>query len=326
LARYAWRLHEPEPSARLLREAQKLRNDVAAAEAVAAFDAVGIASILLKGPAIERWLYSDGGERSYGDVDLLVAPGNFERAEGVLRELGFEHRNFGTTRIGQESHHEVWFRMADRICLELHRSVQGVGVSDQEFWDAVARDTERLRLGVGSAEAAVLAPHARALLVGLHAAQHGLFGTTATDLERALAQLPLSTWSEAAALAAQLEAEQHFVFGLSLVPRGREVAAELGLQARAPVNAILAAESAPRTAIGWEQLAETSGLVPRLRFLGRELVPTLDVMRNTDWLASRGLPGLAAAYLRRPFILARSAPSGFRAWRKARRRSAGAES
>ena len=54
--------------------ANALLLDLAAARASAALRDAGIRAILLKGPVIARWLYDDGSERNYGDVDLLVAP------------------------------------------------------------------------------------------------------------------------------------------------------------------------------------------------------------------------------------------------------------
>jgi Uncharacterised nucleotidyltransferase len=315
--RYACFLEEPAPSQRLLDEAKKLRNDVAAAEAIDAFAAAGIPSILLKGPAIDRWLYSGTFDRTYGDVDLLIAPRDFQRAQPLLEQLGFVRLNLETTRVGQESHHDVWHRDLDGILLELHRSIQGASVPDDVLWDTLESETEPLALGIGSTEAAVLKPAGRAMIVALHAAQHGALGPRRSDLERALEQVSLPTWREAAELSSRLAAGDYFSFGLSLVPEGRHLAAELGLSGREPIGPLLAAAAAPRTSMGWEHLAQTSGLRRRVAFLARELVPTVDVLRNIDPLARRGVLGLMGAYARRPVVLARAAPAGFRAWRQA---------
>src|SRR5436190_669168 len=125
----------------------------------------GIRNILLKGPSVARWLYRDDERRIYGDIDLLVSPGEFQRAE--------------------------------------------------------------------------------ALLVGLHSAQHGPTPTPLNDLERALAQVPLSTWERAGALARHLRAEGSFRSGLCLLPQGRAVAAELALEGEAPIEARIKADDAP---------------------------------------------------------------------------------
>jgi hypothetical protein len=320
-ARYACFLDDPAPSQQALLEAQRLRIDVAAAEVTAAFDAAGIPSILLKGPAIAHWLYEDGERRAYGDVDLLVSPGRFEAAERALAQLGFRHRNLETTRLGQESHHEHWRRDVDGALVELHRTLLGVGVDDQTFWDAVAGETERMPLGAGLSDAQVLTAPGRAFVVALHAAQHGPMPAVTNDLERALAKLPVFDWAQAASLAENVGASAPFAHGLSLVPAGRETAALLGLSTAA--GTALHADSAPRTTFGWERLSQTAGFSARLRFLARELVPTADVLRSTDPLAQRGVLGLAVAYLRRPLVLARHAPAGLRAWRRSRGPRAG---
>ena len=54
-----------------------------------ALDAAGIASMILKGPGLARRLYADDpARRRYSDIDLLVSPADFDRAQQVLAELG----------------------------------------------------------------------------------------------------------------------------------------------------------------------------------------------------------------------------------------------
>jgi len=312
---------EAGPWDRLGPEVAKLRNDIAAAEVIGALRDDGIRSILLKGPSVARWLYRDDEQRIYGDIDLLVSPSEFDRAEELLARLGFEHADLETTRPGRESHHEIWKRSLDGAQVELHRTVLGIGVPDHVFWDEIAAETEMLPLGVGeeASDAEVPAEHARAMLVGLHAAQHGPIPTPLNDLERALAQLPLSTWERAGALAGRLRAGGSLRSGLCLLPEGRAVAEELALEGEAPIEARIRADDAPRTAIGWEHLSRMPGVRGKVRYLARELVPTPEVMRLTDPAASRGRMGLTVAYLRRPVVLVAHAPKGFRAWRRAAR-------
>jgi len=44
---------------------------------------------VLKGPFLARELYGDPGARVSNDIDLLVAPGDFDRAVGALESLGY---------------------------------------------------------------------------------------------------------------------------------------------------------------------------------------------------------------------------------------------
>jgi hypothetical protein len=68
----------------------------------------------LKGPALAAVLYGDATSRSYNDLDLLVRPGDYRRAEALLLDLGF---------VGQETddYHRRFVR--DGIPVELHLEV-----------------------------------------------------------------------------------------------------------------------------------------------------------------------------------------------------------
>jgi hypothetical protein len=66
-----------------------LRLDGAAAELQQFLSRSGIASVALKGVALED-MQSDRCPRFYGDVDLLVAPGEFRRAIDAYRDAGYE--------------------------------------------------------------------------------------------------------------------------------------------------------------------------------------------------------------------------------------------
>src|SRR4051812_27772658 len=60
--------------------ANTLRIDWGTAEVLRTFEAGGVKSLLLKGATFARWLYTNDDPRPYGDCDLLVRPGDFERA------------------------------------------------------------------------------------------------------------------------------------------------------------------------------------------------------------------------------------------------------
>ena len=45
----------------------------------------------MKGPVVAALLYPDVGDRSYGDLDLLVDRRDFPQAMRVLEELGYQH-------------------------------------------------------------------------------------------------------------------------------------------------------------------------------------------------------------------------------------------
>jgi hypothetical protein len=56
----------------------------------AALAAAGIRASSLKGPSLGRAVYGEPGRRLSSDIDLLVAPGDLNRAVAVVRRLGYE--------------------------------------------------------------------------------------------------------------------------------------------------------------------------------------------------------------------------------------------
>ena len=65
----------------------------------------GIPCLHIKGPTVATWeaLYADG-ERSWGDVDILLPPSGMDRALEVLLDSGFSHRDPGLRWRTSEDH------------------------------------------------------------------------------------------------------------------------------------------------------------------------------------------------------------------------------
>jgi hypothetical protein len=305
----------PARRARLLAAGVDMAVEETAAQATRALRSAGIRSILLKGPSLARWLYDTDSTRISVDVDLLVAVADRSTAEAVLADLGYSP--FPSNVAGDEikpAHH--WDRDLNTISVDLHLTLPGVGVSNEDAWTVLSQDTEELV--VGGIEVEVLAPAARAMHVAMHAAQHGPgFEGPLTDLKRAVDQLPHEIWDEAAELARRLNAESMFAAGLGLRDHGSQILARLDVSDRSTVEVALRATTPPDLALGFHQLASTPGLRPKLAFVARKIVPPAAWMRRCVPLAQRGRLGLAAAYLLRPFWLLRRAGPGFRAWRRA---------
>lgn len=295
--------------------------DAAATEVTAALRSSQVPSRLLKGAALAAWLY-DGADRTYVDVDLLVAPRDLERAEKVLTQLGFSPADGATGRTDRPRHARVWEREGDAAVVDLHTNLAGVGIAPQEAWDVLAAASDEIVVDGEAVE--TLDVPARALHVVLHAAQHGARSPQAlADLERALDRLLLETWRESEALARQLDALPAFVAGLSLATEGEAVARRLELSRVSSVEADLrvgvAREEALGSALGFEWLAGSRGLRERTAFVASKVVPPSAWMRRRSALARRGYGGLVAAYVLRLGRLAPHAVAGFVAWRRARR-------
>lgn len=207
-------------------------------EVVGALRDAGIEPVLLKGPAIARWLYEQPGERTYDDADLLVAPDAFARAEQVLAELGFVRGEEPPRDVplpaGQRPHADTWSRGGDGVDVDLHRCLHHTEhVPAQDVWDEVWRD--HATLDVFDAEVSVPSIRVRALHVVLHLQPKDVPGTRAwTDLERAVERVDLGDWVGAVDLAEQFGIRAEVGALLALVDGGPELAGHLSLGTTPP--------------------------------------------------------------------------------------------
>jgi hypothetical protein len=298
--------------------ARTLGLDALTVEVLRAFRAAGCRSILLKGQTFRRHLYADGAPRSYGDVDLLVAPADLARAGAVLASLGFEkgldHRDHPNL---VEPHAEEWGRPGGPRVVDLHWRIAGVGAPAQRAWEILSARTEPILVGGEPAES--LAKEGIALVAALHAAGQGrMHEKSARDLTRAIEGLDAETWSSAARLAAELDATEAFASGLRGVPAGHPLADALRLsRARSRQRALLAGET-PAGALGLLRIAEPAPVRERLRVLRYALIPPPAYMRATSSLAPRGRVGLVLAYLARAGRRTVQLPAAVRAVRASR--------
>ena len=311
-----------ELSQSLLATARSLAADRVSAEVVAALEASGIPAILLKGPTLASWLYDDGSVRYYLDSDILVRPDRFQAAEAVLRELGFAPRELVVPPPkGELPHAEPWHRRVDSAEVDLHRTLSGLGVAPETAWEVLVHEIEPM--DVGGATLQVLRAPGRALLVVLHAAQHGPEKLKPLeDLRRAIERGPLVLWEAATELAVRLDAVGGLASGLRLLPAGAELAARLDLASDELVGSATKHGSAARLALGLDRLGRERGFRARLRLLRREFFPSPAFLRWWSPLARRGRAGLVAAYVWRPvWLLWHALPSLVLVWRT--RRAAG---
>jgi hypothetical protein len=299
----------------MLEAAQSLRVDLAAAQITSAMRGAGVRSILLKGAALRRLLYSERAQRRYWDVDLLVSPDQWAAAGEQLRGLGFGQR-YGGERAGLR-HADVWEpRAGSGIPVDLHWTLVGVEAEPAECWRLLAGSTNVLRLCGEDIE--VLPPEGNALQVALHAAQHGPNRPQGmADLERALDRFDGGTWRAASGLAEELGASEMFSAGLRLLPAGEALATSLGLSRHKSVRTAVMSGSPPPLALGVEKLAQTEGLGAKLRLLARETVPSREFMRTWWPRARHRRRWLVAAYLWRPLWLLVQAGPSVVAWRRA---------
>lgn len=294
--------------------ARTMAVDVLTAEVLDALQGAAIPAILLKGPAITRWLYDEDEFRPYVDVDLLVAPSRFTAAERVLGELSFNRLPRSYERDGRLEHDSVWVRPSTAGTVDLHRTLPGArGTSPERVWTELWPRTIEVELPASRRQARILDEPALALLAALHAAHHLIHGDRATkwlaDLERATARSSPETWRQAAAMARGFRAAPQMSRGLHAVPGGDGLAVSLGLPDPA---------GAREETSGFERLAAAGSARERLGLLGHALFPPADYLRWSSSLARRGSVGLVLAYMLHPFLAAARASRGFVMWRRER--------
>jgi hypothetical protein len=287
-----------------------------AARVATALGLEGVRTILIKGPALSEWLYP-GDVRRYSDVDLLIHPKEQDAAESLLEKLDFAPVAIDVLPHDRPHHARTWVAPGG-AAVDLHHTLIGVEAPSETVWDVLAADTDWLQ--VGNSKIEVLSRAGRALVVVLHAAQHGpSLEQPLEDLRRVLERLSLEDWQEVRQVADRLQALPAFGAGLRLLPRGRTVATELALPETTSVDTVLRSTSAPTMALGFDWLWRTHGLRRKAWFVTRKIAPPPEFMRAWTPPALRGRGGLAVAYLWRIVWLAFRAPPAYIAWRKAAR-------
>lgn len=287
-------------------------------EVTRAFEAAGIPSVLMKGPAIGQWLYEPGEVRGYGDSDLLIRRRDWEKAGEVLTSLGFAEEISEMAHPRMESYaSDPWYRgptKEDNV--DLHATLYGIGADMDAVWELFS--STAVPLEVAGEQVKALGLPARTAHVALHIAQHQ-DGKARVDLERALARVDEQGWREAAEVARRLDALPAFANGLKQLPEGEALAERLGVADARSVPMDLRASGVPLTE-GLHELLEARGLRAKARVLLSELAPNPTFMRWWSPLARRGRLGLIAAYIWRPVYMLLHSPAAIRELVRALRR------
>lgn len=119
--------------------------------------AAGVRSLAFKGPVLAYTVYGDGGYRRTGDIDLVVPPDAFARAEDLL--VQDEYRPFGEApssfleRLGMHLNQQITLVRGKAFAIDLHASltpiVHASGARFETLWDrSVRRDVESTCLRV----------------------------------------------------------------------------------------------------------------------------------------------------------------------------------
>jgi len=322
-----------------LAAARTLAIDRLTAEVATALAGVGVEALVLKGPVLADWLYP-GELRTYGDSDLMVARGDWERAVDLLHELGFLPepsvlRPLDAMRElslrGQSSFKGALYALAHPKLeslagtgfmrgaqnVDLHCTLYGLDADPTAVWPAFAAGAPVQ--SIGGAELCVPSRAALLLHICLHAAHHHE-GKALEDLRRAIARTHEKGWREALELATRLDGLRAFASGLSLLPEGALIAEGLGVgDVRSAEYELRFQRIATAEAIN-TLLSRGTGTRARILMLASKLFPRPEFMRWWSPLARRGRVGLLASYPYRWWWLLSNAPRALLAVFNARRR------
>jgi Uncharacterised nucleotidyltransferase len=284
------------------------------AEIADAFETRGIAMLVLKGPVIARWFYP-GEVRPYIDSDVMVAPGDWERAVATLQGLGFSDPLSPMAHPRMESFASTPFLRGEEI-VDLHCALHGLGGDLELVWESLSADCEHQL--IGGTELRVPGRAALLLHIGLHVAHHRT-GKTLEDLRRAIAYTEEDLWREALKLARAHEGVPTFASGLRLLPEGVDLSRRLGIEDVRSTAHEIGYEEVPTAEAIHALLSPRMGTRRRLSTVARELFPRPEFMRWWSPLARRGDLGMIASYPWRWLWLLVHAPRGVLAVRRARR-------
>ncbi len=274
--------------------------DQATAQAVDALRSDGIRALLLKGPALSRWLYQDESERPYVDIDLMVDPATMDRAERILNQEGFQRMGLDTLSADRPKYAMTLRRPDNGLAVDLHHALLGAEGSEVTQWEALSQDTTWMEVGGRPVE--VLTPPGRAVVLALHAAKDGARSPhVLVDLQRAIDLVPDEVWRESVALAQRISATEGFATGLRRLPAGAALTERLGLSTGVRAEFVLKENRPPPLAMGALWFLKERGVSRRASVVFHKLFPSRDFLRAWRPIARRGRLGLLAAYVWRPF-------------------------
>jgi Uncharacterised nucleotidyltransferase len=298
--------------------------EVLHAEVGARLGAAGIPCLHIKGPTVATWLY-EPGERSWGDVDILLPPSRMDDALEVLLAARFSYRDPGLRWRTSEDHAitlnfdpdgQAQRKVAAEV--DVHHRFLGMDADPERVFSELWRRREPTRL----AELEVWFPDitTRSLIAVLNAARDPHGEKAPTDLRRLLDVATDADWARTIALARRVDALQALRAGLEAEEAGRDLVARTSLTDVTVSSAVrLRAQGSSRTAVRIQEL-RTFGTFKKLRMVAGWVVPSPAVIRMRQPDAAGSAWRMARAYLTRYGQGARELSASVREMRESRRR------
>ena len=244
------------------------------------------------------------GERSWGDVDILLPPSGMDRALEVLLASGFSHRDPGLRWRTSEDHALTLWHDPDGKAthgaaaeVDVHHRFEGMEADPERVFAELWRRREPAQLGGLEVWFPDLA--SRSLILVLNAARDPKGPKAPEDLRRLVAVASDADWRRTIALGRRVDALQALRAGIEVEPDGHDLVARTSL-ADVEVSAAwrLRAQGSSRTAVRIEEL-RSLGAVARIRTVAAWIVPSPAVIRYRDPRAAEGRWLLLRAYAAR---------------------------
>jgi len=134
------------------------------------FAAASLPAVALKGPLFAERFYPRPSTRATSDIDLLVRPGDLDRAATVLASLGFVGTDGAQESRQRREHHHLHFSHPDALPLELH--FHGYSAFGRILPSEPLLSCRRDAHFAGLSTVGVLAPEDELVFLAVHAGAH----------------------------------------------------------------------------------------------------------------------------------------------------------
>ncbi len=135
------------------------------------FDEARVSFLVLKGPALQRLLYTEVGERPATDLDLLIHRSDLDRALAILEGAGFAVPSGGERRFWERSYHHIQLFMGRDlpVSVELHWDLE---LRERYPFPLEAMWARSIRFELGGRTLATLGHDDQYLFGAVHLARH----------------------------------------------------------------------------------------------------------------------------------------------------------
>lgn len=254
----------------------------------------GVDYRVLKGASLAALAYPDQSLRTYGDVDLLVRPAEFEYAVEFLERVGYR-RAQGWHRVGRAHDKSVVLVAGDSCAIDLHYAL----ARGPYKWLVASSDlfAEPQTFELGPRWLPALSPHAQFLHVCLHALLGDLRPrllsirdvvqcAVDTDLDWAVARQLCVKWQVTGVVSAAMRAAQDLL-GVSFNDPARSLASHQPTTRERRLMQPYEAQRKSYVVFLVNTLTATPGMARKAVYAYNLLLPGKNYMRSSGYESHR---------------------------------------